>query len=373
MFSLDWFLTPAGIFITLGVLLLVAALVIFLVTKNKDKKEKEKSGVDNMANAALSAGPPVDPMGGVVQATQNPVIQPVDNTQMVQPAMDVQQPVIDPQNNIGVGMPDMGGVSPVVDNSGMTQQVEVPNVYSNDSIADLNAASQPQDVVTGSAEIPTVEGISMEVPQVELPDSINQAPNVDTQVAQPMTEVSNVYSTENITAPEVSSDTSSFATPVTQDGTIGVPTVDQAMPEIEGISMPVEQPTPAPEVSTSIYGGASPAAVPDFNQAPAQPQIYGGANPLENTQQVPIADITNNNMVQNNVVPETPIVQPSTVAAPVAPNEANVAAVTAVQTPTQDYSATVNNFQSVGGVNNAPAYSASNAQAQIPTQNNIGQ
>ena len=368
MFSLNWFLTPAGIFITLGVLLLVAALVIFLVTKNKSKKDKEKSGVDNMVNAALSAAPPVDAMGGVVQPTQNPAVQPIDNTQVIQPAMDVQQPVVDPQNNMGMGMPDMNGVSPMVDNSGITQQVEVPNVYSNESIADLNVAGQPQEVVATPTEVPVVEGIGMEVPQVELPDSVSQMPNVDTQVAQPMAEASNVYSNESVATPEVSGNTNSFVAPVTQDGTIGVPTIDQAMPEIEGISMPVEQPEETPEVSTSIYGGASPAVVPDFNQAPAQPQIYGGANPLENTQQVPIADIT------NNMASTTPVVEQSaSVATPVVPNEANVAAVTAVQNPAQDYNTGVNNFQNVGGVNNAQGYSASAAQAQIPTQNNIGQ
>ena len=41
-FSLEWFKTPPGILITAGVVLLVVALIMFIVTSVKSKKEAKE-------------------------------------------------------------------------------------------------------------------------------------------------------------------------------------------------------------------------------------------------------------------------------------------------------------------------------------------
>ena len=61
-----------------------------------------------------------------------------------------------------------------------------------------------------------------------------------------------------------------------------------AMPEMPAAPVevaPVEA-TPAPV----IYGGANPVVDVNFNQGPSNHQIYGGADPLENTQTIPTVE-----------------------------------------------------------------------------------
>ena len=65
----------------------------------------------------------------------------------------------------------------------------------------------------------------------------------------------------------------------------------------------------------TIYGGASPV-VSDINFTPESHQIYGGADPLQNTQTIPKIVTPTEQAMQQPVVPTAPvapITQPSPV------------------------------------------------------------
>ena len=87
---------------------------------------------------------------------------------------------------------------------------------------------------------------------------------------------------------------------------------EPAMPTVEP-TMPVQP--EMPNIQT-----AAPVEQPFVEQAPVQPQpttgpvIYGGANPLENTQSIPISNLAG----QQNVV-QTPQPEPTMVTPQVAP------------------------------------------------------
>ena len=85
-----------------------------------------------------------------------------------------------------------------------------------------------------------------------------------------------------------------------------MPAVESIVPEQPVVSVPEAPVAPQPV----IYGGANPSIGNiEFNQN-ANHQIYGGANPLENTQPISIGVVPSVQPVVNN---DPTIVQPQTV------------------------------------------------------------
>ena len=106
-----------------------------------------------------------------------------------------------------------------------------------------------------------------------------------------------------------------------------------AMPEVapvaapEAPAMPEVAPVAAPE-APAIYGGANPAVAPAAVVDSTPHQIYGGADPLENTQSISVTDVA---AVSQPAMPEVaPVVAP---AAPVMPEVAPAAPVAPVVEP----------------------------------------
>ena len=89
--------------------------------------------------------------------------------------------------------------------------------------------------------------------------------------------------------------------------------------------MPEVAPVAAPE-APAIYGGANPAVAPAAVVDTTPHQIYGGADPLENTQSISVTDVA---AVSQPAMPEVaPVAAPETPAMPeVAPVVAPVAPV----------------------------------------------
>ena len=206
-FDLKWFTTLPGIFITVGVLLLVIALIILIVSGRKSKKEK-KAMEDN-----VSLQPDLNNVirNSDVAVANEPMGTPIDTPQVaVAPAaMPIGQEMVQPA-------PMAPGVAPTAP--------AMPEMLQPAPMAPEVAPAAPA-----------------------MPEMLQPAPM----------------------APEVAP-----AAP--------------AMPEMV-------QPTPmAPEVAPAvptgepvIYGGANPT-VTDVNVNNNQThQIYGGADPLENTQPIP--------------------------------------------------------------------------------------
>ncbi len=360
MFSLEWFITPAGIFMTVGVLLLIIALVIFIVTKNKGKKDKKKEG-NNVA--------PAEPTITAVPSGPTPIDANVAPT-AVEPA----QPVATPD----MAMPMDNGVAPVADPvaSGMATGVEVPNVYSTDPVD--NNAGLGQDMNNMA--------VGMEVPQVELPDAVDSSavqtmdtpeiPNVYSQDIPAQSVVADPVAQQPVEVPAVQPEVQMPEQQVVQpvqdnninNGTIPVPSVEQVMPEITP-GQPVEQVAAAPvdvAPQPAPYGGAE-MTVPSFTEQQAtQPQIYGGANPLENTQQVAISDITAG---MNNATPQPEIQQP--VVEQPTPTVEPVATMPEQQVATPNYAAPSQGAEMQAPTqSNQAAYQAAGQQVQIPNINN---
>ncbi len=239
-FDLSWFTTIPGILITCGVVLLIIALVIFIVTSRKNKK-LDSNKVENTDNSVN------------VQNTQN------DNIQAVTPVE--------------------------IDNAPLQ---DINNVPSNDAAVPIELPAEPIPVV----EQPQPEPISVNPEPIAVPTPVieetpvvtNPTPSaINTTVPEPIPVVS---------TPEV--------VPAVQPEAIPTP-----QPEVIPVVNPVETPV---QEKPSIYGGVS-EIIPNINlnQKTESHQIYGGADPLENTQTL---TITPNNSVVASVEPVVTEQQP---------------------------------------------------------------
>ncbi len=300
--SLSWFTTIPGLLITGGVLLLLIALVIFIVTsvKDKNKLKEMNKGVtaaieqNNAANAAVvpttEAVEQPQTNEAVVEMPQNVSAAvpeafsqedyahsaDISNIPDAMPAMET--PVVNNSENFEV---------PVADNFATVPQVELPDAINNTVVEENNEVS-PYSTTTmeNNFEMPStnIEEVPV-MPEIPSMPEVPVMPEVPTVDVVPTTEIP-VPSVEQV-VPEMQD----VSTPTIS---IDVP----SMPEVavEPVVAPVEpvvEETPVVnEVPTTIYGGASPV-VPNFEMPTVEHQIYGGANPLENTQSVSISDITN--------------------------------------------------------------------------------
>ncbi len=101
------------------------------------------------------------------------------------------------------------------------------------------------------------------------------------------------------------------ATPVVEPT---MPVVEQATPVVETAPVVEQLVTPTVQAAPQpvIYGGASPV-VQDLNfQQNSTHQIYGGANPLENTQSIPIMETQASQPVVTAPQQDVPVMQPVT-------------------------------------------------------------
>ena len=229
-FDLSWFKTIPGLLITFGVVLLIVALIIFIVTSSKNKKEKkEKENNENKEN--VNSEVPQD-----LSAT------PVD-----------------------ISAPTVDTLAAVTTDEAIPVPVEV-GVSSEDAIpVPVEVTPTPVSVEPTPAPI-EVLSTPVEVTPVEVTPSVEPLPVVDTSASVQVA-------------------------PVDMTVSATIPTVQDVVPTVE-----VDTPSvlPQPAAQPSIYGGVS-QIIPNIEINQSNHQIYGGADPLENTQSI-------------NVVPE---VQPA--------------------------------------------------------------
>ena len=303
-FDLSWFLTIEGLCISAGVVCLLIAIIVLVISNVRDKKEKNLlAAVDNNqvpADANNNVPVPQVPADVNNQVAAAPVA--VEQTPVVPvsvPPVDV-APVetVAPQVDVMPIATDMvqTPVAPVetsVDVAPVAQAVEMPITVEAPMI-DV----QPVEVAPVEVAAPVTEELVQESVAVEMPVTV-EAPVVE---AAPVEAVQPV---------EVMQQVETLANPT-------VPMVEAAPVEV---AQPVEVMQPADtqvatEVQPVIYGGASLGVSNlDLNQNPTH-QIYGGANPLENTQSMPI-------MNDFNQAPAAPVevAQPMMEAVPAAPVE----------------------------------------------------
>ena len=232
-FSLDWFMTIPGMLITGGVVFLIIALIIFIVTGNKKSKtNKEVQAVQEASKqeAVATANQTV---------TQTPVVP--TNNQVVTP-----QPVVTPE--------------PVV----------------------------PATPVNSMAEKSVKEEVEPAVFTATIPEDIAPQPVVQQSVPVVNSTVSPIVNNKTVSP--------TMPTPA-------VPTIEQT----PVVNQPVVPSIPVNEEKKETI------QTPSFDMPR---QIYGGANPLENTQSVPI--VPSRPVVTKEVKVEVPTVATPTV--PVTPS-----------------------------------------------------
>ena len=274
-FDMSWFTTIPGMLITGGVVLLLIALIIFLCTSKKEKKAKKTEPVKEINQTVTDNN---------VAATENTNAQVAAAPNMAQqvPVQNVVTPEPTPVMASGVQT-----VNPEVMTQGFVQPVQ-PMVQEV-----VEPVVQPVQPMIQEVVEPIAQPVQPIVQEVVEPIA---------QPVQPMVQ-------------EVVEPIAQPVQPMVQE--IVEPIAQPVQPMVQEVVEPIAQPT-----QSVIYGGASPEAPANFNIDDGPHQIYGGADPLENTQPIPsivsqpapaVAEVPTfvNPTVDYNQMPsEAPIAQP---------------------------------------------------------------
>lgn len=223
-------------------------------------------------------------------------------------------------------------------------------------------ASEDKVEAVATTEVPSepvTEAITEAV--TEAPQAVEVAPIVNTTPVEtpteaapvaPVTDTVPIVETPVATVPETPvtpQETAPVAEPVTEAPVVIEPVTEAApvvAPQPEAVTEAPVAAAPvapaAPAESVSVYGGVSPEAEIKENVVEEAPrEIYGGANPLENTAPIPTSDVRaaygGASVAPVETAPAEPVTEaPAPVAAPVepaAPAEPQVETLTA---PTSD-------------------------------------
>ena len=210
-----------------------------------------------------------------------------------------------------------------------------------DNIMDVFTAIKDMEQAPVTPGVEPIQPAAINVEQVPSAEPVATPPVVPgVEPIQPEQPVVNVEPTTPVV--ETPAITEAPLEQPVVEAPVVAPSIEPIAPAVEPIAPVVEAPapeTPAPveqpaqvEQGPVIYGGASPI-VPEINIEEPKHQIYGGANPLENTQSIPISNLVNG---EQQVV-QTPTAEPAMVTPEqtptVAPVEPVVPVVEAPATP----------------------------------------
>ena len=330
-FDLSWFTTISGMFITGGVILLIIALVILLITGRNSKKEKKKKEME-LANVESNMGvnpTNAQPVVGQVPVVDNSVIQnDVVAAQNVNSNIMSAENMVTSVSNVGYNSMSnvpMSGVPNVSDTFGASVPMSVspepsvmvaepvpmqsdqsmsvtpetmnsvPTVDFNGRIlsSPVNGFAMPEEPVpvVQSLTPPTMEN----VPVTSEPSSFDASPVSIPVIGEPAPVT--VEPAPMTVEPAPMTVEPAVSTPMSIDSNpipvVSAPVVDNPIPQVvvPSVSEANPQPIEAAPSGPVIYGGANPA-VTDLNVSRENHQIYGGADPLQNTQSIPTTNPT---------------------------------------------------------------------------------
>lgn len=302
-FDINWFTTLPGMLISGGVVLLLLALLLFATSGKKNKVKKEDVVATNVApnftDPAMNANVGMDPMMNQNYSndptlgvdTQAVVETPVVPNNTMDPSVDGMQSVnptpIDP---VRISTENINPIEINPVNNDMTninmetvQPVNIDPMQVN--VNPMNQEVNPVNIMEENTEVTFINTDNATIPSGSPVDMAT--PSVDS-VASNMT--------DNTGTPELSA-----VTPVVEDNNMQMSDLAtstqpvnnvQVQPEETDVVIPIVEPT------TTAYGGVSPTV--DIPKEESSHQIYGGANPLDKTQTIPII----NNQVEQNIVEE---------------------------------------------------------------------
>lgn len=233
-FDLEWFKTLPGILITGGVIVLLIALIIFIISNKKTEK------IDATE----------------VETNTVPQEVPIANTNSEMP---INEQATAETNFMDNSMP--------VNN--------VATKSTNDTVVDNTNVTVPvNNAQTITSNINTVQSPVITEPTVVEP--INSAePTVANNVIDFNVPVANVPTVEPVQNTVVETSVEQPTIPVMEDNYMPNET------KIESVTQPLKEEKPM------IYGGVNPVNTIANNTENVKPVIYGGADPLENTTTIP--------------------------------------------------------------------------------------
>ena len=284
---LKWVTTVPGIFISLGVVLLFMAIIILIATSISKKREKVEEVEDTPAPVQN-----VESVGAPVQEGVMPT-QVTDNLEHAQN--------VEPVNNFAPN-------TTVISDMNMSDQfVPTPNPTPVMPQNDVNQMAMPTNEVVQPVQTPVMPQPISDNTFVN-PTPVDAMPTqVNNQVADQYSANVPTYTEQTVVTPAVTpvqvpqAPVEIPTVPVNPTYTVPTPIATNPAPVVEDLPMYQSQgtvsamPQSMPEVSTvsqpTVYGGVSPVVnVPVVEEKPHQ--IYGGANPLDNTQPIPTVNNT---------------------------------------------------------------------------------
>ena len=312
-FDLSWFTTIPGLFITAGVILLIIALIILIITGKKSQKEKKAKEAKQEENSTPMMTSPTNTNQDVAmqQPMTNTVAQPMPATNM-NTISQTESPSAIPMPNGNIT--NFGGVTaqPIVQDPMMQQPMPEQS---------FQQPVMPEQMMQQPIPNPVQPASQTFEPQPVAPQPFVSAPNEVQQaipeqvVSQPMPEQSYTANPDTNQIPEVTPQNPTF-----QDNNVQNNVIPETQQPINDFNQNVQsnlQPEPV------IYGGANPN-VTDLNLNSEPHQIYGGADPMANTQTIPTIPVATN---PEPVVPSEPVIQS---VASINPQPVQAAPVTAV-------------------------------------------
>lgn len=286
-FDINWFTTLPGMLISGGVVLLLLALLLFATSGKKKKVKKEDVVATNVApnftDPAMNVNVGMDPM----------MNQTFSNDPSLTTVNQVEPTPIVPNNTVDTFSENMQSVNPTSVDLATTQPENITPV----EVSPVNS-----DATNTNME--SVQPINIEPTPVDSVNPINQEVN-SFNITEENTEITptveagvtpNPSMTENIKTPEVS-----LVTSISEDNNMQISDIPVASQLENNIEMRPESNDvviPSVESTTTAYGGVSPAV--DLPKEEVSHQIYGGANPLDKTQTIPVI----NNPVEQNTIEE---------------------------------------------------------------------
>lgn len=386
-FDLSWFTTIPGLFITGGVILLIIALVILIVTGRKTKKEKEALANDSQlnpnniqaggvaVNPAMSGVPgmssPGMPMTPAVDANVVAPVNPmpaIGDSANVNP-MPMEMPISTPEVSVPTVDPMMGNsvmqdvnVNPVAS----SEPTNIGSVVTEPAADPFSSAPAATEDVAVVNPIPTVDPMmgNSTMQDVNVNPMVTSEPaNVGNVVTEPVVAdpfsaapvamedaapVNPVPTVNQVMESSVMQDvnTSPMVAPITTEPVSVAPIATEPISTVQTMPEALEQ--SAVPIEPVIYGGANPT-VSDINlNQEGTHQIYGGADPLQNTQPIPaiapvtpVAPVSVEPQVTEPVMvaAETPQIVPVEAVAPVVTTAPEVAPVMANTVPVEQVQA----------------------------------
>lgn len=274
-FDVNWFTTLPGMLIAGGVVLLLLSFILFVSSGHKKKVKKEEVVTTNVApnfyDPTMNANVGIDPNMNQT-FNNNPTMTSINDNVNTNPMINTNT-MVDPSINQNISSQNISvdpmtvqqeAVHPVEFNSNPSVVSPINNQFINETpVTPVDVT--PISPVMVNEEVPPVDTVSNT--NIEN-NSINPVEVVPTSVDVEIPDVPVVNS--NIEATDIAS----------ADHSVDIEkNIDASQNE--------EQPViPSVEPTTTIYGGESPTV--DFKQEESSHQIYGGANPLDKTQTIPI-------------------------------------------------------------------------------------